>query len=195
MRSHVTCATLFQLVQHLFRSMATDFEQLAVAILHCKGWKGSAFAPKCQNGSTKDNLCPEERKGCLDGKSLEKLDLDKNQKLEDDDAPDALFFWQLFFPICMKSGIQGNPRQFFCGNFVIQRWLNGAIFVPLVSLALVVELGMTLSMQTLPNCSIGMVLHSWMVSGAEAEVEHCVTLTMTMAKTTTLPIVDTLMNP
>ena len=54
------------------------------------------------------NPFPPERKGTLDYPLLKKLGLN-GRRLQD---ADALFFFQLLFPICdtSKSGIEGDPR-------------------------------------------------------------------------------------
>ena len=70
------------------------------------------------HGATRLNPFPEERKGKLDYPLLKKLGL-TGQRLKDQDA---LFFFQLLFPICdtSKSGIDGDPRMSYYSK--VQRW-------------------------------------------------------------------------
>jgi len=61
-------------------------------------------------------LHPEGRTGCLDADLLSKLGLTKERMdSEKDQAPDALFFYQLLLPIHDMStggtGIVGDPRK------------------------------------------------------------------------------------
>ena len=66
-----------------------------------------------RSGATRDNMFPECRKGCLDGVLFEKLGLCKERMLEDDLAPDALFFHQLLLPICDTTKNEDDPRKSF----------------------------------------------------------------------------------
>jgi len=81
---------------------------------HYTGWKPEVET-KYRSGATKDNLFPQERRGELDGVLLKKMGLTKNRVKEGDNAPDALFFYQLLLPIHApeKSGIENDPRKGF----------------------------------------------------------------------------------
>lgn len=91
--------------------------------LHCDGWQNtSSDFPIFRSGATKDNPFPECRRGSLDGGLLARLGLDEARMLENDGAPDTLFFQWLLLPVCEQSGIENNPRQFFCAQ--VAQWCN-----------------------------------------------------------------------
>jgi len=81
---------------------------------HYKGWeKDDGYVYR--SGATRENMFPDERKGCLDVQLLKKLDLNAARMEETDGAPDALFFYQLLLPICdtKRNGIVDDPRMSF----------------------------------------------------------------------------------
>ena len=87
----------------------------------CNGWtfhydgKWIRKAPKFHSGATRDNPFPESRKGCLDADILTRLGMTAERMMEEYGAPDALFFYQLLFPIInpIHSGIKDDPRKAF----------------------------------------------------------------------------------
>ena len=78
---------------------------------HYDKWKASdnLEPSKRRSGSTQENLFPDERKGRLDDALLKEMGLTRTRLLEGD----ALFFFQLLFPICdpKRSGIENDPRK------------------------------------------------------------------------------------
>jgi hypothetical protein len=80
---------------------------------HYTGW--DAPLPVYRSGATKGNMFPECRKGSLDGDILIRLGMTEARMLGPDGAPDALFFYQLLFPIVdpVNSGIKDDPRKAF----------------------------------------------------------------------------------
>ena len=78
------------------------------------GWDVDGI-PRYRSGATKENMFPDCRKGCLDGDVLKLLGMSAERMLQDDGAPDALFFYQLLFPIVNpnNSGIPNDPRKAF----------------------------------------------------------------------------------
>jgi len=92
---------------------------------HYAGWynEGTQF----RDGATTDNLFPVERAGSLDGDVLEQLGLNAGRMLEEDGAPDALFFHQLILPIHHIDNdkvmtVPNDPRKGFYSN--VARWTN-----------------------------------------------------------------------
>ena len=73
---------------------------------------------KFRSGATRIDPFPDCRKGNLDYALLQKMGLTK-KRLENHDA---LFFWQLLFPICdpKRSGIPDDPRLPFYTE--VERW-------------------------------------------------------------------------
>ena len=77
-----------------------------------QGWKQPTKDPTLyQDGCTKENMFPPNCKGKLDGDLLKTMGLTKKRMKE----KDALFFYQLLYPICdpNKSDIEGDPRAGF----------------------------------------------------------------------------------
>lgn len=78
-----------------------------------KGWQGDDFdkGTYVRDDAAYGNLKPASRKGCLDVNVLCTYGLSQS-RMQDDDA---LFFYQLLFPICdpKKSGIDGDNRMFY----------------------------------------------------------------------------------
>ena len=74
---------------------------------HYDHWENPDGA-KFRSGATRHNPFPANRKGNLDYDLLKKMGLTKERLV----SHDALFFWQLLFPICdpEKSGIADDPR-------------------------------------------------------------------------------------
>ena len=64
-----------------------------------------------QDGTSQDNMFPEERHGHLDADLLEKMGMSAEKMTNADGLPDALFFRQLLYPMCnpSRSGILGDP--------------------------------------------------------------------------------------
>ena len=64
-----------------------------------------------RTGTNKDDIVPEERRSVLDKELLIKMGLTEHRMK----SQDALFFWQLIFPICdpLKSGIENDPQKAF----------------------------------------------------------------------------------
>ncbi|CAJ1945516.1 unnamed protein product [Cylindrotheca closterium] len=62
-----------------------------------------------RSGATTENMFPESRKGCLSVATLKLLGLTKSRM----DGDDALFFYQLLYPICdpKRSGVAKDPRE------------------------------------------------------------------------------------
>lgn len=76
------------------------------------GWQNEG--PMYQSGATRDNMFPECRKGSLDKEILNSLGLTPQRMVADPEGnPDALFFYQLLFPICDTkcSGVFSDPRK------------------------------------------------------------------------------------
>ena len=81
---------------------------------HYQGWENPQLEPRkrFRSNATRDNPFPEYRKGSLCGETLSKLGLTQMRMLEDDGAPDALFFHQLLLPMHDTSKtVPGDPRQ------------------------------------------------------------------------------------
>jgi hypothetical protein len=78
-------------------------------------WHREFNKTQFRSGATKDDPFPACRKGSLDADVLSRLGLTKERMLEEDGAPDALFFHQLLLPIINPddSGIAGDPRKAF----------------------------------------------------------------------------------
>jgi hypothetical protein len=76
-----------------------------------KGWKASIEDDSFRSGATSADMFPQSRRGCLDAVLLRRLGLTK-KRIED---RDALFFFQLLFPLCdpKRSGYRGDPRMAF----------------------------------------------------------------------------------
>ena len=74
---------------------------------HYDHWENPDGA-RFRSGATRHNPFPANRKGNLDYDLLKKMGLTKERLV----SHDALFFWQLLFPICdpEKSGIADDPR-------------------------------------------------------------------------------------
>ena len=81
---------------------------------HYKGWKSTKF-PNARNGATPDTLFPESRASSLDASVLVQLGLDPSRIKDknNDDLPDALFFYQLILPMCDTSTNPNDPRKNF----------------------------------------------------------------------------------
>ena len=84
---------------------------------HYRGWKNSSDV-FFRSGATYDNPFPASRQGNLDYSLLKHMGLTKRRLLNHD----ALFFWQLLFPMCdpSKSGIPNDPRLPFYSN--VEKW-------------------------------------------------------------------------
>jgi hypothetical protein len=84
---------------------------------HYKGWSNDANA-NFRSGALYENPFPDTQKGNLDYVLLKHMGLTK-ARLE---KHDALFFFQLLFPICdpAKSGITNNPRMPFFSK--VENW-------------------------------------------------------------------------
>jgi len=84
---------------------------------HYNGWTRDEADPVARIVASHDNMFPAYQKGRPDGKLLAKLGLNKERMLDQDDcAPDALFFYQLLFPIHddkTKHTIQGDAKNHF----------------------------------------------------------------------------------
>jgi hypothetical protein len=100
---------------------------------HCEGWEFHYNGWKSNNnnipnGADRDNLFPADRLGCLDKVVLRRLGLNSGRMLEDDGAPDALFFYQLILPIHLIDKRRGilpvadDPRQSFYAQ--VSKWTN-----------------------------------------------------------------------
>lgn len=78
-----------------------------------------------RSGATKDEVLPKPRESRLDIDLLVNvLGLDKSRMIGEDGKPDALFFYQLLFPICEVGDIQGDPRK----NFYQEVAINSSIY-------------------------------------------------------------------
>ena len=96
---------------------------------HYKGWSNSSTNTAAfRHGGNRDNMFPKDRAGSLDTGILRRLNLTKERMLEEDGAPDALFFYQLLLPIHLIDTNKGNlpvrndPRQQFYAS--ISKWTN-----------------------------------------------------------------------
>ena len=84
-----------------------------------------------RSGATRDNMFPPNRHGKLDLTVLKRLGLSKERMLEEDGAPDALFFHQLILPIHqidpkhwtgIPSTVKDDPRLPFYNK--VSKWSN-----------------------------------------------------------------------
>ena len=89
---------------------------------HYDGWKnpGTPF----RDGATREEPFPAARKGSLCGSTLARLGLSKARMLQDDGAPDSLFFYQAILPIHdpKRTGVENDPRMPFYHN--VAKWSN-----------------------------------------------------------------------
>jgi hypothetical protein len=86
----------------------------------CAGWEfeyqgyihRDTDLPQFRSGASRDNLFPDERKGCLDKDVLTNLGLNKERMCDAKGKPDSLWFYNLMFPVCdpKMSGVKDDPR-------------------------------------------------------------------------------------
>ncbi|CAJ1934504.1 unnamed protein product [Cylindrotheca closterium] len=76
---------------------------------HYSPWENKDSTTSFRSGASTKNMFPESRKGSLNSTTLKKLGLTKERM----EKADALFFYQLIYPICdpKRSGIEGDPRK------------------------------------------------------------------------------------
>ncbi len=90
-----------------------------------RGWKLGMLLPVIKTkyarcGAKQKNMFPNEQIGSLNGKLLKRMGLTQKQMQDGD----ALFFYQLFLPICNpdKSGIRDDPYKTFYN--VVSKYKN-----------------------------------------------------------------------
>ena len=73
------------------------------------GWEHLDSTKRNMQSDTRNNLFPPDREASLDAGMLRKVGMSKMRMT----SKDALFFWQLSFPIASsgKNGIDDNPRM------------------------------------------------------------------------------------
>ena len=75
------------------------------------GWKMPEYLQtrRTTRGATRDKMFPDDRDCKLDGELLKRLGMSQGRL----DGKDALFFWQLLFPICSPgmNGLDDDPRM------------------------------------------------------------------------------------
>ena len=85
-----------------------------------QNWRSRDTENSVRYGTKCSNLFPENRKGCLDRKLLQRIGLDDAWR-KDNYAP---FFHQLILPICsvIKSGIRNGLRKEYYSK--VEKWSN-----------------------------------------------------------------------